>query len=330
MRLSALLLTPAFLAAPLSAQEAAASAAPSIAFDRAHHDFGKIGPERKVTHKFKVTNTGKATLNITNLNASCGCTSTVVGKWSLAPGEASEVEATFDPKGQRGVVRKSVTVTSNDPKNPMFTLTFEADVVQDVMPKPAGLFFPEVPRATPRKSTLRLESGNGQPVKVTDVAAPGAPYLSWIQRQEGNDAVLDVTIDGKKVPDGQLRGADWLTIRTASAQVPVLSISVQWELKPVIATSPERVAWVESAGKEQSAQLRLRHTEGKSFRITGATPSSPLLKVAGLTAGSALEHAVTVTFAATAKPGTYNENVVFTTDDPDMPKIAVRVAAVLR
>lgn len=321
---SALLLSAA-LVLPLAAQDA-----PVISFDKAHHDFGRIGPDKKVTHKFKVTNTGKGTLSITNLNASCGCTSTVVGKWSLAPGETSEVEATFDPKGQRGVTRKSVSVTSNDPKNPVFTLTFEADVVQEVMAKPGGLFFPEVPRATPRKSTLRLESGNGQPVKVTDVSAPAAPYLSWTQRQEGNDAVLDVTLDGRKVPEGQLRGADWLTVRTTSAQVPVLTISVQWELKALIAASPERIAWVEGAGKELSAALKLRHTEGKAFRITGTAPTSPLIKVTGLGAAPATEHALTVVLAGTAKAGTYNENVVFLTDDPDMPKIAVRVAAVLR
>ncbi|MFN8010622.1 MAG: DUF1573 domain-containing protein [Holophagaceae bacterium] len=320
-----LLLPAILLAAPLAAQEA-----PAISFDKAHHDFGKISPDKKVSHKFKVTNNGKGILSITNLNASCGCTSTVVGKWSLNPGESSEVEATFDPKGQRGVVRKSVTVTSNDPKNPAFTLTFEADVVQEVMAKPGGVFFPEVPRATPRKSSLRLESGNGQPVKVTDISAPGAPYLSWAQRQEGNDAILDITFDGRKVPEGQLRGADWLTVRTTSQQVPVLSVSVQWELKPVIASTPERIAWVDAAGKEQSATLKLRHADGKPFRITGTAPTSPLLKVTGLDSASAPEHAVTVTFAATAKAGTYTENVVFLTDDPDMPKVAVRVAAILR
>ncbi len=109
-----------------------------------------------------------------------------------------------------------------------------------------------------------------------------------------------------------------------------MSISVQWELKPIIASTPERVAWVEAAGKEQSALVKLRHTEGKSFRITGATPSSPLLKVSGLGPASAPEHTLTVVFAASAKAGTYNETLVLATDDPDMPKLALRVAAVLR
>jgi hypothetical protein len=321
MRRAALLLFPAALVA---------QDAPTITFDKPHHDFGKLTGDRKVTHKFKVTNTGKAVLSITNLNASCGCTSTLLGKWSMAPGESSEIEATFDPKGQRGVVRKSVTVTSNDPKNPNFTLTFEAEVVQDVTAKPGGLFFPAVTRNAVAKSVLRLESGNGQPVKVLDVTAPGAPYLSWGQRQEGNDALLDVSLDGKKIQDGQLRGNDYLTIRTTSQFSPVLTVNVQWELKQVISSSPERVAWVEGAGKEQVATLRLRHAEGRAFRVTGATPSSPFLKVAGLTQANAPQHDVTVTLLASAKAGTYNEHVVFATDDPDMPKIAVRIAAILR
>ena len=47
-----------------------APAAPHISFEATHFDFGKIPGEAKVTHRFKVTNTGKAPLNITRLNPS--------------------------------------------------------------------------------------------------------------------------------------------------------------------------------------------------------------------------------------------------------------------
>ena len=72
---------------------------PVITFEKTHHDFGKIGGDRKVSYRYKVTNTGQATLNISRLKPACGCTSTVLGKWSLAPGEQTEIEISFDPKG---------------------------------------------------------------------------------------------------------------------------------------------------------------------------------------------------------------------------------------
>ena len=48
--------------------------APVITFDKTHQDFGRISPERKVSAKFKVSNTGNAYLNITQVRPSCGCT----------------------------------------------------------------------------------------------------------------------------------------------------------------------------------------------------------------------------------------------------------------
>jgi hypothetical protein len=66
--------------------------APIISFDKVHHDFGRISPDRKVAAKYKVTNTGNAFLSITQVRPSCGCTYTLLGKWSLAPGESTEIE----------------------------------------------------------------------------------------------------------------------------------------------------------------------------------------------------------------------------------------------
>ena len=107
-----------------------AQAAPHISFEASHFDFGKISADTKVSHRFKVTNTGQAPLNITRLNPSCGCTSTVLGKWTLAPGESTDIEVTFNPAGFRGLSRKSIQVVSDDPASPTSTLTFEADVVR--------------------------------------------------------------------------------------------------------------------------------------------------------------------------------------------------------
>lgn len=318
------LLAPAVLLAQAPAQE------PAITFDKTHHDFGRIGPDRKVNAKYKVTNTGKAFLNITHINPSCGCTSTMLGKWSLAPGESEYLEATFDPKGNRGLVRKSIQVTSNDPKNGVVTLSMEADVVQEIMPSTSSLFFLDVPRGTPRKGVVRLASGNGQPVKVLEVKIPGAPYLQATVTAEGNDALLELAFDGRKVPAGQQRGIEAVTVRTGNANQPVLPLNVQWELKSLVALKPERVAWVEAAGKELRSTLTLTHAEGKPFVVTGVASPNPLIRVEGLNKKSAASHEVQVVLGAAARPGTLHETLRFTTDLADQPEIEVRVAAILR
>lgn len=304
---------------------------PVITFEKTHHDFGKIGADRKATYRFKVTNTGQGTLNITRLNPSCGCTSTVLGKWSLAPGESTEVEVSFDPRGFRGVVHKSIQVISDDPAHGEVTLSFEAEVIQEIMPSTTTVFFYDLSRTTPKKSTVRLASGNGQPVQVKETKAPGAPYLSATAKNEGNDAILDINLDGRKISSGKQRGVDSLTVITTSEKMPVITINVQWELKASVLSTPERVAWVEPAGTELRSPINLKQVDGKAFRITHSKSSNPLIKIEGSGGKTgAPQHDLQVVLAASAKPGTYNENVILFLDDPNQPELILRVSAVLR
>jgi hypothetical protein len=112
--------------------------APVITFDDTFFNFGKIPAQKSVTHAFVVVNTGKATLHIDEVKAVCGCTSTVVGKKDLEPGESTEIQTVYTPeKGFSGAARKTIMVMSNDPAHPKLTLRFAADVLPDDSAKPA-------------------------------------------------------------------------------------------------------------------------------------------------------------------------------------------------
>lgn len=326
MSISALtLLVPALVAA-----QAPAPPQPHINFDSLHFDFGKIPGDAKVVHRFKVTNTGKATLNITRLNPSCGCTSTVLGKWSLAPEESTEVEVTFNPAGFGGLSRKSVQVVSDDPANPMVTLTFQADVVREVNPSTETVFFQDVVRTVPRKASVRLSSGNNRPVRVTDTRAPGASWLSAKTRPEGNDAWVDITLDGRKIPTSKMVGADPVIIRTTSSKVPSVTIMVQWEMRPSVTADPVRVAWAEAAGQELTAKVVLRQTDNKPFRILSARATGIHLKLSDLPKDAAPRQEFQVILPADTPAGLYTEKINLTLDDPDQPQLELRVSAALR
>jgi len=328
MRLSALTLL-ASLAAP-AAVVCMAQAAPHISFDATHFDFGKIPGDVKVSHRFKVTNTGQAPLNITRLNPSCGCTSTVIGKWTLAPQESTEVEVAFNPAGFRGLSRKSIQVISDDPASPTTTLTFEADVVREIMPSTDSVFFQDLVRSVPRKASVKLASGTDKPVKLTEARAPGAPYLSAALRQDGKDAWVDITLDGHKIPAGRTVGADAIIVTTANPKVPTVTLTVQWELRASVVADPVRVAWSETVGQELHTKVVLKQADGKPFRILSARTTNPVLTVEGITKAAAPRQEIEVVLAADAKPGLYTEKVILALDDPNQPELELRVAASLR
>ncbi len=303
---------------------------PVITFNKTHHDFGKIPGDKKVTYRFKVSNTGKAFLNITQLNPSCGCTSSNAGKWSLAAGESTEIEIGFDPKTFRGAVRKSLQVVSDDPANPVSTLTFEAEVIHEITPSTTALFFLDVQRSQGRKGSLRLISGNGQPVVVTEVRSPGAPYLAATWKAEGKDVAIDVTLDAKKIPTSRLHGLDNLVIQTNNPRFGSIPIQVQWALQANITATPDRVAWSEAPGAALSKPVTLSHVQNRPFRITGVrTTQDALVSVSGVGAAAAVSHKVQVNFKG-QKEGFYNEKVIFSTDDPEQPELELRVSVVLQ
>jgi len=303
--------------------------APAIQFDKTHHDFGRITPDKKAAAKYRVTNGGNAILSITQVRPSCGCTYTMLGKWSLAPGESTEIEAMFDPKGLRGMVRKSIEVVCTDPKTPTISLTLEADVTQEIMPSVESVYFHQALKSTSTRSQVRYASGNGEPVQIVEVKAPGAPFLTFAFRPEGKDGVLEVAFDGRKVPAGQSRGVEQATVRFTNPRMNQLPLNIQWDLKPSIQASPVELVFQDAPGKELRQKLTLKQADGKAFRVTGTRPSLQGMRVEGLNQkGAAMD--LTVILPATLKPGRYSELLSLSTDDPDQPELTVRVVALLK
>ncbi len=77
------------------------------------YDFGEIKEGEKVEHEFRFINTGSSPLIISNVQASCGCTTPEYSKNPIAPGDQGMVKVEFNSSGQVGKQHKVVTVTSN-------------------------------------------------------------------------------------------------------------------------------------------------------------------------------------------------------------------------
>jgi hypothetical protein len=101
---------------------AAAPAAPAgpttaIKFEEMEYDFGSVKDGEKVTKIFKFTNTGKEPLVLTNVQASCGCTTPEWPKEAIAPGKSGEIKAVFDSTGKGSAEgasqSKTIDVTAN-------------------------------------------------------------------------------------------------------------------------------------------------------------------------------------------------------------------------
>jgi len=304
--------------------------APSISFEKTHHDFGRIFQDQKVSYKYKVTNNGSGPLQITDVLTSCGCTYVLTGERRLLPGKSTFIEVQFDPAGMVGAVHKSLEVISNDPSSPNTLLTFEAGVVREIMPSTTVVFFNEVSRAESVSSNIRLQSGDGQQVVVTDIRIPGAPYLSCNPQNNGNDVILNITLDGRLIPKQSFHGSDTMTIRTANTKVPLLHFSIQWNVQPVITATPDRITWTGTPGQEYRTTVSLKHRRGRPFRILDAKSTSSLIRVVGLSKNSAREQNFDVFLSSKAKNVALHEKLTIKLDDSEQAKLEIGIVVILR
>jgi hypothetical protein len=89
--------------------------APMISFEKQEISVGTINEGEKVEAVFKVTNTGKSPLIISDVKAACGCTVPNWPKEPIEPGKTVKILAVFDSEGKPGNNTKSITVFSNAP-----------------------------------------------------------------------------------------------------------------------------------------------------------------------------------------------------------------------
>ncbi|MCR9015088.1 DUF1573 domain-containing protein [Aquiflexum gelatinilyticum] len=86
-------------------------------FSEMEYDFGTINEGKVVEHVFKFTNEGQAPLVISNITASCGCTSPDWTKTPVKPGEEGFVKVVFNSTAKSGTQAPTVTIQANTNPN---------------------------------------------------------------------------------------------------------------------------------------------------------------------------------------------------------------------
>lgn len=103
--------------------------APMVKYDDESFDFGDIKPGSKVEHTFNLKNAGKKDLIIRDVKSSCGCTAVSPSKNIVAAGESVPLKVSFDSAGKSGRQNKTITVITNDPKNPTTVLRIASNIL---------------------------------------------------------------------------------------------------------------------------------------------------------------------------------------------------------
>ena len=139
----------ALVAAAMMAQQ------PVITFEKTEHDFGKINEDGgRVSVVFEFKNEGMAPLVLSNVRASCGCTTPTWTKEPVEPGQVGSITVTYNPNGRPGRFQKTVTITSNATE-PTVKVYIKGEVIPKAA-KPVNKYTIAVGALNMREKTLDL------------------------------------------------------------------------------------------------------------------------------------------------------------------------------
>lgn len=85
----------------------------NMKYTNEEHNFGTIPEGPSVSFDFEFKNTGKEPIVLSDVKASCGCTTPSWTKDPVLPGKMGKITATYSTQGRPGNFVKTITVNSN-------------------------------------------------------------------------------------------------------------------------------------------------------------------------------------------------------------------------
>jgi hypothetical protein len=103
--------------------------APSALLEKSVIEGEKIKKGEKAEYKLKMTNNGKSKLLIRKAESTSQQVKVTAPK-EIAPGASSELLISYDTTGQTGLQSKTISIITNDPKNPSITVRLKVEVIE--------------------------------------------------------------------------------------------------------------------------------------------------------------------------------------------------------
>lgn len=317
-------------AAPAASAVPAGSSAvsgPMIQVDKPKYDFGRAMAGDKVLHTYYFTNTGNATLHITNVQPSCHCTT--VGNWTkvIEPGQGGEITAQLDTKGFGGgaPVQRTITVISDAKNEPRAVLQIKGTVWKPIDVIPATAMINIAPEANePVTTTVRIVNQTESAVTFSN-AVVASPLVTAVlsEVKAGKEYELAVTA---KPPF--TTGTSWanVVVKTSSTNIPTITVPVMVRAQPAIQMYPSQIVLNLLPERWTTNRVTIHSTTTNVLTLSNAKASDSRIQVELVAAGPKGMFSVLVVFPPGFKldPGQKAE-VTVESNNPRFPVLKIPI-----
>ncbi len=255
----------------------------------------------------------------------------------IPPGGEGKVHVKFKTANKKGPVTKRITVTSNDPVNPKFTLQVKANLEVYFAANQRRIYYGRVNRKAPVTKTITFTGKLIDKIKITDVSMKkqdkpnkmDSAYTWKIiddrKKDPKNGLKLDITLDPRNQDPQRFR--NYLVIKTDNEKVPQLEISLAGEILGPLTASPPRLYFGNyEKDKEMRKTLKIESPEGLEFRIQSVTSDYDGIEIAKVNKKTkSASHEMEVVLKKGCDKQRFNASLTVTTDLKAQPQLEVPI-----
>jgi hypothetical protein len=223
---------------PAATAQPATNAGPNIQFATPIYDFGKAKCGDVVKYTYYFTNTGVQTLELNNVQGSCGCTA--VGNWSrkVEPGQTGEIPIQFNSANFNGPVFKTVTVFSNIKPQSTTVLQLKGTIWKPIDVQPAWAVL-NVPADGAASATVRIINNMEEEVTIEPPVITNHTFTAELKTTKpGKEYQLIVSAVPPLSP-GNLQQD--LLLKTSSTNAPTVAVKIWANIQPLVTVMPVQI-----------------------------------------------------------------------------------------
>ena len=150
-----------------------------LTWEKTEVELHPAAADKQAVGTFRFENKTDKPIRILSVHTSCGCTTAGKTKDVVAPGEKSEITATFNIGDRTGVQQKQITVQTDDQKQPTTVLTLKAVIASPLELQPTFVFWQQ--GEEPKPKTIVAKTTKEIPVKHIDVTSSSPDFQATVE-----------------------------------------------------------------------------------------------------------------------------------------------------
>lgn len=313
--------------------------AQGIVIEPAEMDFGVIIDSKMLEHNFIIKNNSDKVVHLEALPSSCGCMMASPHPDVVEPGQTSEFNVLFQPRGYKGLFRWEAKIATDLPTHPVLVLPLQAFILVDGVISSEIANFRIFKRGEERKIEIWMACREKQDFQIQSITCDVPGFNITYTEEKDVDFFYPGKQRGYKIeiaPKVDIAyGRNHGVIKICSDIPGRETIDVRLFATVIgdITAAPDYLTFGKlEPGKKYTKKLILSHNELKLFKVLGTSSELPFLsaKVIERIPNKYYYVEVTLDCPEDLKPGELRSEMYIDTDWETHKKVVVYIQGIVQ